>query len=277
MFAAARRRSRARVGRARRQRRFDRGRHAGRGRRARDHGGAGSPGRGAQGRRGQEGGELAARRPGRSSICRRRARRSVPTTRSFVSEHDSSVEHETKKYGRFEDNARQGNQNGTASVPRPGARRPAMGGWRCARPISGSSCAVQGRRDRRRAPGVRAAPTARPNPGHLEQGGAIPELGADVLPAGRRRRARRQRAVADAQRGAAGARDRRRHAGRAAATSTTATRPRSTRSAGGSRRSSTASSGRSRSTGTRTRSTASATRRAPCTGAATATPSCASS
>ena len=42
-----------------------------------------------------------------------------PDDARFVSEHDSSVEHETKKYGRFEDNARQGNQNGSASVSRP--------------------------------------------------------------------------------------------------------------------------------------------------------------
>ena len=42
-----------------------------------------------------------------------------PDDAKFVSEHDSSVEHETKKYGRFEDNARQGTHEGTASVPRP--------------------------------------------------------------------------------------------------------------------------------------------------------------
>ena len=59
------------------------------------------------------------RRPGRSSICRRRARRSGRTTREFVSEHDSTVERETKKYGRFEDKAQPGRAHGTASVPRP--------------------------------------------------------------------------------------------------------------------------------------------------------------
>ena len=52
-----------------------------------------------------------------------------PDDARFVSEHDSSVEHETKKYGRFEDKARQGNQNGSASVSRAGAavRRRAAG------------------------------------------------------------------------------------------------------------------------------------------------------
>src|SRR5262245_9182152 len=44
-----------------------------------------------------------------------------PDDARFVSEHDSSVEHETKKYGRFEDNARQGSHEGTASVPRTAA------------------------------------------------------------------------------------------------------------------------------------------------------------
>ena len=42
-----------------------------------------------------------------------------PDDARFVSEHDSSVERETKKYGRFEDNARQGTSEGTAAVPRP--------------------------------------------------------------------------------------------------------------------------------------------------------------
>jgi len=40
-----------------------------------------------------------------------------PDSAKFVSEHDSSVQHETKKYGHFEDNARQGDRNGTAAVP----------------------------------------------------------------------------------------------------------------------------------------------------------------
>jgi hypothetical protein len=63
---------------------------------------------------------------------------------------------------------------------RPSLR--AMDGWRCARPISAASCAAPGRRDRRRAPGNRATRTARPTRVHLEQGGVIPELGADAQP-----------------------------------------------------------------------------------------------
>ena len=42
-----------------------------------------------------------------------------PDKARFVSEHDSTVAHETKKYGRFEDKARQGDASGTASVSRP--------------------------------------------------------------------------------------------------------------------------------------------------------------
>ena len=84
-----------------------------------------------------------------------------PDDARFVSEHDSSVERETKKYGRFEDNARQGTPRARRRC-RVRPSRPAMDGWRCARPISAASCAAPGRRDRRRAPGARATRTARP-------------------------------------------------------------------------------------------------------------------
>jgi membrane protein involved in colicin uptake len=40
-----------------------------------------------------------------------------PDDAKFVSEHDSTVTHQTKKYGRFEDHARQGDREGTASMP----------------------------------------------------------------------------------------------------------------------------------------------------------------
>src|SRR3954463_11508376 len=42
-----------------------------------------------------------------------------PDSAKFVSEHDSSVERERKKYGRFEENARQGDASGTASTSQP--------------------------------------------------------------------------------------------------------------------------------------------------------------
>ena len=44
-----------------------------------------------------------------------------PDQARFVSEHDTAVEHETKKYGRFEDNARQGDRSGSAAVSQPAA------------------------------------------------------------------------------------------------------------------------------------------------------------
>jgi TonB family protein len=44
-----------------------------------------------------------------------------PDDARFVSEHDTSVEHETKKYGRFDDNARQGDRSGNASISQPAA------------------------------------------------------------------------------------------------------------------------------------------------------------
>jgi TonB family protein len=44
-----------------------------------------------------------------------------PDDARFVSEHDTTVEHETKKYGRFDDNARQGERTGNASISQPAA------------------------------------------------------------------------------------------------------------------------------------------------------------
>jgi TonB family protein len=53
-----------------------------------------------------------------------------PDDSRFVSEHDSSVPRETKKYGRFEDHSRQGDHEGTASASQkpsqPGDGRMAM-------------------------------------------------------------------------------------------------------------------------------------------------------
>ena len=101
-----------------------------------------------------------------------------PDDAKFVSEHDSSVEHETKKYGRFEDNARQGNQNGTASVSRPaqpsGDGRLAMRTPDLGKFLRGPS--TPGQTARAGRPG---SAYGAPNAGHPEQGGAIPELGAE--------------------------------------------------------------------------------------------------
>jgi TonB family protein len=105
-----------------------------------------------------------------------------PDSAKFVSEHDSTVDHETKKYGRFEDNSRQGTQNGTASVSRPATpsgdgrlamRTPDLGRFLKGPGTPGPAARASGR------PG---ATYGAPNPGHLEQGGAIPELGTEVQP-----------------------------------------------------------------------------------------------
>jgi TonB family protein len=42
-----------------------------------------------------------------------------PDHARFVSEHDSTVQHETKKYGRFQDDARQGDRTGNAATSQP--------------------------------------------------------------------------------------------------------------------------------------------------------------
>src|SRR5262245_25380601 len=101
-----------------------------------------------------------------------------PDDAKFVSEHDSSVEHETKKYGRFEDNARQGNQNGTASVSRPaqpsGDGRLAMRTPDLGKFLRGQS--TPGPAARAGRPG---SAYGVPEAGPPEQGGVIPELGAE--------------------------------------------------------------------------------------------------
>jgi TonB family protein len=104
-----------------------------------------------------------------------------PDDARFVSEHDSSVERETRKYGRFEDNARQGTQDGTASVSRPpspaGDGRLAMRTPDLGKFLRGSG--VPGAAARAGRPG---SAYGAPNPGHVEQGGVIPELGAEAQP-----------------------------------------------------------------------------------------------
>jgi TonB family protein len=104
-----------------------------------------------------------------------------PDSARFVSEHDSTVPREMKKYGRFEDNARQGDQNGSASVSRPPT--PAGDGRLAMRtPDLGRFLRNQG------PPGL-AGPSSRPgsaygapDPGRPEPGGSIPELGAEARP-----------------------------------------------------------------------------------------------
>ena len=179
-----------------------------------------------------------------------------PDSAKFVSEHDSCVERETKKYGRFEDNARQGDASGTAATSQPAM----PDGGRAAGDANTRSRSVPARRDRaRRAPPARAG---RPGSsyGALNAGEPrsarrlFPSLGAEALPkqgGGARGGSGLALVPTDQQLARAiGCGD----AGRAAPTSRTATRRRSTRRSGGSLRSSTASSGRSPSTGTPRRS-----------------------
>jgi TonB family protein len=101
-----------------------------------------------------------------------------PDDARFVSEHDSSVEHETKRYGRFEDNARQGSHEGTAAVPRPAA--PAGDGRLAMRtPDLGKFLKGPGTPGPAARSGRPGSATGVPNAGPPEQGGVIPELGAE--------------------------------------------------------------------------------------------------
>jgi TonB family protein len=103
-----------------------------------------------------------------------------PDDARFVSEHDSTVTHETKKYGRFEDHAQQGDHNGTASQSRPAApsgdgrlamRTPDLGKF-----LRGPG--VPGPNGRTGKPG---ATYGAPDPGQPDPNGAIAEQGSDAM------------------------------------------------------------------------------------------------
>ena len=104
-----------------------------------------------------------------------------PDKAEFVSEHDSTVERQTKKYGRFEDKARQGDATrvgvGDAAADAVG-RRPdgdAHAGPRQVPARRRDAGAVGARR----APGRRLRRAQHRPP---RAGRAVPELGADVQP-----------------------------------------------------------------------------------------------
>jgi TonB family protein len=105
-----------------------------------------------------------------------------PDGAHFVSEHDSTVTHETKKFGHFEDNARQGDQSGTAATSQPEApkgdgrlamRTPDLGRFlRGAQSTSGLPART----------GRAGATYGAPDPGRPEEGGAFSGLGTDGRP-----------------------------------------------------------------------------------------------
>ena len=102
-----------------------------------------------------------------------------PDKAEFVSEHDSTVERQTKKYGRFEDKARLGDATGSASATRPptpsGDGRMAMRTPDLGKFLRGGVPGPSGRTGR---PG---AAYGVPSTGAPEPNG-LPELGADIQP-----------------------------------------------------------------------------------------------
>src|SRR5262245_15419172 len=103
-----------------------------------------------------------------------------PDDARFVSEHDSTVQHETKKYGRFEDKSQAGSSEGTASVPHPAS--PAGDGRLAMRtPDLGKFLRGQGLPGQASRAGKPGAANGVPNAGPTEQGGPIPEFGAEGI------------------------------------------------------------------------------------------------
>jgi TonB family protein len=105
-----------------------------------------------------------------------------PDSAKFVSEHDSTVEKETKKYGRFEDKSRQGDREGTASQ----SQKPSPAGdnreLAMRTPDLGKFLHPPGPTG---APGRAGRPGATygaPNAGPTDPNSTIPELGSEGRP-----------------------------------------------------------------------------------------------
>ena len=105
-----------------------------------------------------------------------------PDSAKYVSEHDSSVEREMKKYGRFDDKSKQGDQQGKEATSRPQSQG---GDGRLAMRTPDLGKFLRG------GPPIPAAPAraGRPgssygaeNAGQPAEGGEIPELGTDGQP-----------------------------------------------------------------------------------------------
>ncbi len=105
-----------------------------------------------------------------------------PDSARFVSEHDATVEKETKKYGRFDENARQGDASGTASTSQPavpkGDGRLAMRTPDLGRFLRGAT-GVTGQSARAGRPGSAYGAF---DPGRPDPGGAFSGAGADARP-----------------------------------------------------------------------------------------------
>jgi TonB family protein len=105
-----------------------------------------------------------------------------PDSARFVSEHDAAVEKETKKYGRFEENARQGDASGTASTSQPavpkGDGRLAMRTPDLGRFLRGAT-GMTGPSARAGRPGSAYGAF---DPGRPDPGGAFSAEGADARP-----------------------------------------------------------------------------------------------
>jgi len=104
-----------------------------------------------------------------------------PEDARFASEHDSSVAKETKKTGHFQENARQGDLNGTASESKPAEpagdgrlalRNPNLGRFLKETGVSGPAGRV----------GRAGSTYGAPDPGQPQPDGTVPELGADARP-----------------------------------------------------------------------------------------------
>jgi TonB family protein len=104
-----------------------------------------------------------------------------PDDARFAAEHDSSVTHETKKNGRFQENARQGDLNGTGAESRPaepqGDGRLALRTPNLGRFLREAGAAGPTGRAERAGTTYGAS-----DPGRPEPNGTVPDLGGETRP-----------------------------------------------------------------------------------------------
>jgi TonB family protein len=109
-----------------------------------------------------------------------------PDEARFAGEHDSTVEHETRKLGKFDEKSRQGSREATADVQRPSAESRPDGRLAMREPDLGRALTLKGPQ----APLAKARPAGSTygvtDPGEVQPDGALSQLGlaAPLRPAG---------------------------------------------------------------------------------------------
>jgi TonB family protein len=105
-----------------------------------------------------------------------------PDDARFAGEHDSTVEHETRKLGKFDEKSRQGARDATAESPRPSAEARPDGRLAMREPDLGRALRINGPL----GPVAKARPSGSSygvtDPGEIKPDGSLGQLGMNALP-----------------------------------------------------------------------------------------------